>query len=108
MKEISKTARELIALLKKKCDQDTCIGVILFLGGASLPDSLRERHDADAHYRQLIDWIKLNPKADQSAILDQQDIIMDLVPFYVLKPMTENRVPHKIVEQKPSRKIAVF
>ena len=109
MKELSKKACELIDLLKKpgRCNQDTTIGIILMLGGASLPDILREKHDADAHYAQLIDWIKLNPKADQSAILDKQDKILDLVSSYDIRLLDKKKPAQKMVH-RATRKVAVF
>ena len=108
MKELSKTACELVKVLKKRCNQDSCIGIVLELGGASLPSTLREQHDADSCYRQMIDWIKLNPKADQSAIIDRQDVIMEMIPFFDMKSIATKKPPQKKLAQKVARKIAVF
>ena len=82
-KELSKTAGDLIDLMKSRgVNQDSCIGTLLTL-------------ETEDNYKLMLRWIKRNPRAGQTEILRHlRRSFMEKVSYYV--PSVK------------SRKIAVF
>lgn len=75
---------ELINLLKPRVDKNTGIGIILVL-------------EKDANYKTMIEWLKRYPKAGQSKILRQLEIIRDdIIGPQIAKPTRKPSVARKI------------
>ena len=70
---LSETAGELIDLMKSRnVDRDTCVGIVFTL------------KDNEENYAHLLKWIKQNPKAGQSEIMQQHYTYWPKVPYYIM------------------------
>ena len=91
MHKLSIIEGKLIDCLKGRVDEDTCIGIMLHLDGIKLPPKKRTRQECEKRYKQMLDFLVKNPNADQTAIMDQQQVILGLTPYSVMYPLNRKK-----------------